>query len=227
MPAGARKKPWELSDSHSDDSDDGDDVLNLTLGLFLNQAKRASRWAYEERPPTPEEAKNPADPHWSAAARGVEIRNVSHAVGDGAFATKEFPIGSLVGVYEGERLSMKDFSDKHKAKQGGEFPWTGEYCFSLLPPTDELEEKALRAAGFSGDDEDDEYVACKRVNNLRPGTLACLAQTTVDILTCAPRHAQTSMERIQALPRGAALSITPPRARPPATWSPRWMRRSA
>eukprot|EP00966_Prymnesium_polylepis_P213230 4938657-Prymnesium_polylepis.1 len=154
---GKRRKPWEY-DSDSEDDDDGD-VLDLTLGLLLNQAKRASRWAYDVRPPTPEEATDPSDPHWGAAARGVEIRNVSETVGDGAFATREFPTGSLVGVYEGERLSMKDFSDKHKAKkQGGAFPWTGEYCFSLLPPTDELQEKALRAHGFNDDDDDDEYV---------------------------------------------------------------------
>ena len=72
-------------------------------------------------PQTSGEALDPDGP-WGATARGVEIRPCEDVPekGMGAFATRSIPSGELVGVYWGERLTMREHALRHGWRTGGD-----------------------------------------------------------------------------------------------------------
>ena len=70
----------------------------------------------EPSPPTSaSEAQIGSDGPWSAAARGVEIRQCLHdpQKGLGAFAVRRIPANAVIGVYMGEHLTLREFNLRH------------------------------------------------------------------------------------------------------------------
>lgn len=79
-------------------------------------AAYADEWcpSWPHAPTTSAEALDPHGP-WSAAACGIEVRDCveDRSKGKGAFATKDIPIHSLIGVYWGERLTQRQLDVRH------------------------------------------------------------------------------------------------------------------
>ena len=181
-PTNMRKRPWEESESE-DESDDDEAGEALALALFVASAKRADVWSHACRPPTPAEAVDADDAVWSAKSRGYVIAPAG-GKGLGAFAgALAVAEGALVGVYAGELLTEAEHARRESS-----------YCFSLLPPADELTSKALAGLGLDGKDKDDEYIAyidgenaarsswCRYINHAPHGARACNLEVKVDAM---------------------------------------------
>ena len=65
-----------------------------------------------------------SDGPWSSAARGAEIRECvdDPNKGLGAFAVRDIPMNSVIGVYWGEKLTLREFNLRHgwSESSGGE-----------------------------------------------------------------------------------------------------------
>ena len=103
--------------------EDEEEELDEDVLAFLlpRMEKAADEWPAESglTPPlTAEEVLDPDGP-WGVAARGVEIRLCADAEkGMGAFATRPIASGELVGVYWGERLTMREHALRHGWRTG-------------------------------------------------------------------------------------------------------------
>lgn len=87
------------------------------------------------------------------------------------------------GVYAGELLTEAEHARRESS-----------YCFSLLPPADELTSKALAGLGLDGEGKDDEYIAyidgenaarsswCRYINHAPHGARACNLEAKVDAM---------------------------------------------
>lgn len=99
-----------------------DEDVEAYVAVRLQQ--QAEVWPSHLQPPVSAAEVIDPDSPWSPLACGVEIRECAEdpSKGMGAFATRRICAGSVVGVYWGERLTMREHALRHGWRTGTHGP---------------------------------------------------------------------------------------------------------